>query len=170
MVFGRGLRSFAVPWAGLGQIWRFSIALSGSLGGIFKFRIVLRVGFEVFCRPVSSSGEGLGADFEVRNRLIGDLGWNFWVPNRFASRGSTIEPTHSRKIQKNIKKVGRLEASLGAKNEHSVWEVCKFQPLQGLPKNMTLGGGRISSDLAKSRRLWGVGGVARARGGGFSED
>ena len=89
MVFGRVLQSFVVPWVGLGQIWMFKIALSGILGGIFGFGIALRVGFEVFCRPVSSSGEGLGADFEVRNRLIGDLGWNLWVPNRFASRGST---------------------------------------------------------------------------------
>ena len=39
-----------------------------------------RQGVAIFCRPVGWSG----ADLEVQNRFIGDLGWDFWLPNRFA--------------------------------------------------------------------------------------
>ena len=39
-----------------------------------------REGVEVFCRPLGWSG----AELEVQNRFIGDLGQYFWVPNRFA--------------------------------------------------------------------------------------
>ena len=39
-----------------------------------------RESVEVFCRPLGWSG----ADLLVQNRFIGDLGRDFWVPNRFA--------------------------------------------------------------------------------------
>ena len=60
--------------------WMLAFFLSDDFGVFGWFSDGFRQGVAVFCRPVGWSG----ADLEVQNRFIGDLGWDFWLPNRFA--------------------------------------------------------------------------------------